>query len=385
MNTQEYIIKETQRLLAAQQYDEAWRLLETNGEAVSPTTINTCLLGVHILERMSKSEKALARAENWLKTRDPNNVFLLRSTGFLLSRLGKPREALERLFRAEQIIPDLKTQELIEEIKVKHKKKFNFKESKLFKDWTDLLAFMLWIIQMGLITIFLIAPNWTALHGHPAFHTFGVLADTIHSIKLSAYTGWITALVILTIIAGMFVQHQILRPRENETIEFISTRPIYSYHLPWSFFLLAIAASLYTNTLNFSFAQKEDLSTILGVIAIFAGGYCLYLFIPGARTRVQLIRTVGNKGNRLVILNGVVFQSIQTYLPQHIGWGAQIKENPFWIFTFTSNVDIELNDGKTLRLIAPSSILETRLLLQKINTLINEAITTIPGPRPKNM
>jgi tetratricopeptide (TPR) repeat protein len=384
MNTQEQILQETQRLLAAQQYKEAWRFLEANGEATNPTNVNTCLLGVLILEKLSEHKKALARAENWLKTKDPNNVYLLRTSGFLLNQLGRQKDALERLLRAEQITPDLKTQKIIEEIRKKRKKSFNFKELKLFKDWTDILAFMIWFIQMGLIVIFLITPYWTAIDGHPTFHTFELITDTIHSIKLSAYTGWIMALAILTIIAGMFVQHQILRPQENETIEFLSTRPIYSYYLPWFFFLLAIAASLYTNTPNFSFTQKEDLSAILGLIAIAAGGYCLYLFIPGARTRVQLIRTAGNKGNRIVIFNGVIFQSIQTYLPQHIGGGAQIKKTPFWIFTFTSNIDIELNDGKMLRLIAPSSILETRLLPKKINTLINDAII-VQGRRPENI
>jgi hypothetical protein len=250
---------------------------------------------------------------------------------------------------------------------------FNFKKIKLFKDWTDTLAFMLWSIQMSLIIIFMIGPFWTAIHGHPVFHSIDLIINTIRSIKLSSHTGWIMALIALTIIAGMFMQYQTLRQRENEIIEFFSTRPIYSYYRPWVFFLLAIAASLYTNTANFSSDQKEELSAILGIIAVAAGGYCLYLFVPGARTRVQLIRTPGNKGNRIVIFNGVIFQSIQTYLPQHIVGAAQIKKNPFWILTFTSNIDIELANGKTLRLIAPSSILETRLLPQTINTLINDA------------
>lgn len=250
---------------------------------------------------------------------------------------------------------------------------FNFKKLRLFKDWTDILAFMLWSIQMSLIIIFMIGPFWAAIHGHPVFQSLDLIINTIRSIKFSTHTGWIIALIILTIIAGVFMQYQSFRSRENEIIEFFSTRPIYSYYKPWTLFLLTLAASLYTNTTNFIFDQKEDLSAILGIIAIAIGGYCLYLLVPGARTRVQLIRTSGNKGNRIVIFNGVIFQSIQTYLPQHIAGAAQIKNSPLWILTFTSNIDIELANGKTLRLVAPSSILETRLLPQTINTLINDA------------
>ncbi|WP_025040983.1 hypothetical protein [Nitrosospira briensis] len=246
------------------------------------------------------------------------------------------------------------------------------KRIQIFKDWTDTLAFMLWFIQTGLIIIILIKPYWAGIHGHPAFQALELIVNTIYSLQLSIHIGWIIALVVLAIIAGVSIQSHLLRPQKTETIEFVSTRPFYSYSRSWFLFLLTFSASLFTNTTSFDYIQKENLSTIsaiLGIIAFAAAGNCLYLLIPGARTRIQLIRTVGNKGNRIVIFNGVIFPSIQTYLPQHI-LAAQIKRDFFWIFTFTNNVDIELKDGKTLVLVAPGSLLETRLFPNIMNPLI---------------
>lgn len=249
------------------------------------------------------------------------------------------------------------------------------KKIQFFKDWTDTLAFMLWFIQTGLIIIFMIKPYWAGIHGHPAFQTLELIINTIYSLQLSIHVGWIIALVVLAIIAGVLIQSPLLRPRKTETIEFVSTRPFYSYSRSWFLFLLTLSASLYTNTTDFDYLQKENLSAILGIIAFAAAGNCLYLLIPGARTRIQLIRTVGNKGNRIVIFNGIIFPSIQTYLPQHI-LAAQIKKDLFWIFTFTNNVDIELKDGKTLVLVAPGSLLETRLFPHIMNPLIVDGKVT---------
>jgi hypothetical protein len=253
------------------------------------------------------------------------------------------------------------------------------KRMQFFKDWTDTLAFMLWFIQTGLIIIIMIKPNWAGIHGHPTFQTLELIINTIYSLQLSIHVGWIIALVVLAIIAGVLIQSQLLRPRKTETIEFVSTRPFYSYSRSWFLFLLTFSASLYTNTTDFDYIQKENLSAIsaiLGIIAFAAAGNCLYLLIPGARTRIQLIRTVGNKGNRIVIFNGVIFPSIQTYLPQHILGAAQIKTDYFSIFTFTNNVDIELKDGKTLVLVAPGSLLETRLFPHIMNPLIVDGKVT---------
>jgi hypothetical protein len=296
--------------------------------------------------------------------------------------LGKSKDAIESLLLAEKIMPDQKTQEKIDEIQSRAKASSsnkplpetlpNTRKFQLFTDWSDKLGYCLWGIQMGLIVIYLIVPYGSGIHNHPTLHVLELITRTAQPIKLSTHAWWVVTLVGLTIVAGMFLQHQICQPRKNEVIEFFGTRKLYSYHWHWLFLFLTIAASLYTNTSYFNATHKQDISSTLGVIAIAAGFYCLYLLLPGARPTVQLIRTVGNKGNRIVVLSGVIFQSIQTYLPQRI-IEAQIKKNPLWIFTFTSTVDIELDDGETLRLVSPCSILESRQLPHKINSAINDA------------
>ena len=165
-------------------------------------------------------------------------------------------------------------------------------------------------------------------------------------------------------------------------MEFFGTRRLYSYHYQWLIFLLAISASLYTNTSHFSFIYKQDISAILGLVSMAAGIYCLYLFLPGARPKLQLIRNASNtKSNRIILLNGVIFQSLQTLLPQTITNNPppHIRKSFFWIFTLCSDIEISVNDGSILCLKAPSSILETRLLTQKISVVMNEPLIISSG------
>ena len=385
------LINEVKRLFNAKEYDKALQLLIVNNEE-NPSNADTAYLGVSILERMGLLPQALARAQTWL-TKEPKNVHFLRFSGALLMRLGRHQEAIESLLLAQKIMPDPEVEKTITEIRDRTKAATNNKPEpktplenrshQFFSDRSDIMGFSLWFVQMSLIIVFFIMPYWNGIHGHPSLYILERIAKSIQPIHLSTHTWIVVALVVLTLIAGMFVQNHICKPRKNESIEFDGVRKIYSYHWQWLLFFMATAASLYTNTTYFSMSHKEDISAVLGIITIIAGGYCLYLLIPGARPRVQLIRTVSNKGNRIVVLSGVIFQSVISYLPQQIVSSAAIKRSPMWLFSFTSNVEMELVGGDILRLIAPGSIVETRQLPHLINGAINDA-RVIGTPHTEN-
>ena len=183
----------------------------------------------------------------------------------------------------------------------------------------------------------------------------------------------VIGLFFVTVIAGVLIQIQTSRPKVNETVVFDDTRRIWSYHWHWLLFLLTFSGSLYINDTNFDFEYKEYLAGALGLIAIYLGIYCfIWLTIPGARTRVQLIHNENNKGNRLIVTSGVIMQSRKTYLPQMIK-EANISRVPLWIFTFMGTVDVQLSGGGTLYLISPSSFQKTKNLPDKINRSVNDA------------
>ena len=381
MNLQN-LVNEIQRHFNAKEYDNAWQLIIANNE-VNPTNADTAYLGVLILEGMGFLPQALARAQAWL-TKEPKNAQLLRLTGGLLNRLGRYHEAIESLLRAQKIMFDPKVQESITQIRLRIKAATNHKPQpeapiknrrhQFFSDKSDIMGFSLWCIQTGLIVYFFIMPYWKGIQAHPTLFILERITKSIPTFNLSTHIWIVVALLLVTIIAGMFVQDYICKPRESESIVlFDGVRKIYSFHFQWLLFFMTTAASLYTNTNSFTMSHKGDISATLGIIAIAAGVYCLLLLVPGSRPRVLLIKTISNKGNRIVVLKGIIFQSVISYLPQQIVSSAAIKKSPMWIFSFTNNVEMELDSGDTLRLIAPGSIIETRLLPHLINEAMNDA------------
>ena len=387
------LIEELKRLIDSKSYYLAWQLLVTNGEDVAPSNGDSCMLGILILEKLNKYDKALTRAQAWL-VNEPNNAYIMRMSGMLLDKLGRYSDAIQQLLKAEQLLPNPKyAQKIIElrnkcgaEPEAQQKTKQNIRRPrlpniKIFADWSDALAFGLWCAEIILFAIFFIIPYWdleNIIH-HP---THKLVADTLmllSNIKLSTHTLWILFLIFITVIAGVVVQKRICSPLQGEEVVFDGTRRIWSYHWRWLFFLMFIAASNYIQHENFHQNQYvENILAVVGLIVVALGIQCLWLFLPGARTRVQLIRTPSNKSNRLIVTSGVIFQSMQTYLPQMVTV-AQTKESALWLLTFTGEVNIILANKQTLNLIGPGSILETRLLPNKINTAINDAKNILGG------
>ncbi|MGZ3820113.1 MAG: tetratricopeptide repeat protein [Mucilaginibacter sp.] len=386
------LVNELKRLYEIKDYDAFLRLLVASGEDCNPSNADTAYLGMLVFERMGHLPQALARAQTWLKN-DPQNVHFLRFSGGLLYRLDRHKEALETLLRAQQIMPDPRIHVTIAEIisksktapdkpqsqtlpknKSQLKTPSNIQKIHIFIDeWADTIGICIWAAQMALIVISYIVPYRAGIHNHPVLPVLAFITKAMHPIHISSHAWLVVGLIMLTLIGGMIVQDRICKPGNTEVVVFDGVRKIYSYHWEWLLFFMSTAACLYTNTDHFIMNNKGSISAALGMVAIATGLFCLYLLVPGARPRMLLIRTVTNKGNRIVILRGVLFQSVVSYLAQQIVSPAVIKKSPMWLFSFTSNVDIELDNGQILRIMAPGSIVETRGLTHLINTAINDA------------
>jgi len=248
----------------------------------------------------------------------------------------------------------------------------------IFSDWSDAVACLVWLIHLGLIAIFVINPYWKGnITNHPTWQFLEMGFHQVSNIKFPIHMLWIIGIILIVVISGMVARHQAYKGMPNETIEFDSTRRVWSYHVEWSAFLLSIAASLYllndSNVRNYIEGNYRNiLANALGIIAVVLGGYCLWLFLPGSRPRVQLVRTAGHKGNRLVIARGVLLPTAKAYLPQDLT-DTQVGRSVWWLLTFTGRIHVNLDSGEKINLIAPCSLINISKLSSSINTAINDA------------
>ena len=199
------MIAEAKRLLDIGAAKNAWMLFEVNVEANIPSHIGSCLRWAWALEKMGCIDEALARIEAWISadTQNASIPYVLRAASFLLEQLGRPYAAMRYLQMAKANLPnpDPKTEEAILRITSNTRQyprpsagtipgnnqfpvqpdreivaeafsktsKFGIKIPQLFTDWSDKLAFYLWIIQIASLMQFLVRPNWKNIDSHPTF------------------------------------------------------------------------------------------------------------------------------------------------------------------------------------------------------------------------
>jgi tetratricopeptide (TPR) repeat protein len=398
------LVKKTLHLIECGSYNNALALLVIyDGEA--PATVETCLLGIKALHGLNRIEEALIRAENWLNGgQQAYHPQVLRWAGILSDSLGRRDKAIAYLSRAQVLLPDAGISARLQAMTAPRPKLVTAvpetppsqaqpgakptaaekvkKLAQIFTDWSDALACCVWLSQLGLLYWFFIKPYWQGgIALHPTWQLLGTAFNALHKLQLPMHLFWLLGIALVVAMSGMLARHQACQPSPTETIEFDSIRRVWSYHLEWSAFLLAVAASLYL--LNdagikhqIEAAYRLFLANVLGLAAIGLGIYCFWLLLPAARPRVQLIRTVGHKGNRLVIAQGVLLPSVKSYLPQSL-LDAQVGRSLGWLMTFTGRVVVNLDDGESITLVAPCSLVQVLRLVNGINTAINDAKTIV--------
>lgn len=376
MTTSKSIKDTVINLIRHEEYDRAWQHLDAHDESIIPSDADFCMLGVLALQKKPspEPEKALARTKAWLK-KEPAFIPAIHAAGILCYELGRYKEAIKFLLKANEIDPDKirhsKRLKIIFEIRLAYIKFLLMKPflSKLFIDLSDFTAFILWIFSKGLIVWYFIIPYSKGLTKHPTFG-FIIYAYNYISNNLSMHIKVMLLSLLIVFVIGVFLQNTNYRPQSNEKVIFSRTRRIWSYHWRWLLFFLAVAASAYTNQVKIAdIKYYKEMVGILGLITIFIGVYCFWLFLPNSRTKVQLIKSDDNRQNRLIISEGVIMPSVKTYMPDVVK-AAVIKRSLIWIITFTRNIHIQLNSGKELLLIAPSSLSETSGLSEDINLVI---------------
>lgn len=386
----------------------AWTLLEVHGEADTPSNVHSCLLGAMALQKMGQLDLAWARIEAWLADpKNASNAYVLRTAGFLLEQLARPEEALrfleqsQDIFRYQNNAPDahadaairrikaVKTRPVIDAKKCQkahneeqpRKKISAIKIPKMFNDWSDALACGLWILQLILLVLYLVLPNFHNIDRHPTYILLKGYVDALTTIKLSLHSLVIVGIVLTSILAGAAVQSSSCRTATDESLVFDQKRRIWSYHGLHVGFLLCLAATLFLFNdpqakMWFSPAYRKLFTMLTGLAAVGLGSYCLWLILPAARPRYRLICTPGDKANRLVISQGLLILTTQTLLPPMLR-DCQIPRSLMWVLTFTRNLDVNRSNGESLRLVAPGSMLQAEAFANAINKAIRDGKTTV--------
>jgi|GEM_PF-1408324 len=417
MNTT--IIEEVQHLLKAGAAKSAWTLFEVHGEAETPSHVDSCLLGAMALQKMGRIDDALVRIETWINADSQNasNPYVLRMAGFLLVQLGKPDAAMRYLQAAKANFrgTDPNTEQAILRItgNMNHSSSsagtkpgndqfaiqadknsafwkrlhFGIKIPQLFTDWSDKLACCLWIIQIASLTQFLVRPNWKSIDSHPTFVLLKRAIDATTTIQLSTHALLVVGAISITVLAGMAAQIQSSQVAPDERLVFHQTRRLWSFHMYHVAFLLSLAASLYFfNNPHITWLTppyQHAITWFTGLIAFGLGCYCVWLLLPGARPRYSLVITPQQKGNRLIVTQGVLMLGNHVFLPQMVK-DCQLKKNLWWMLTFTRDLELNLSDGEKLTLAAPGSMRQAQSFCHAINTAIRDAKTTVDNGATHN-